>query len=474
MAFPFSALAASVVQGQYVEVIVGVSGIEDSGIDPTYGSYLPPGTPIYYAVVYDTSEFSFVEDSIEWLSDIQLDSTQDWFIPPPSQQAYIDTTIPETSKVTNGNETGTRLAAKLLQPSSQVNKDTGSPWWYDGEDFDAFYFFTGDVTLFSFRLKALGNVDTSGIVVKGNSGHQTTYSINVLDGSAPPTTMPGYTIGATSGGGIAANVTMGATFSVDVGLTADPEAVYATAYTELIYDPEKVTPELAGFAEIVDVEIRDSESPGQLTIINTADEGNDVPVDSDGVLLATIPFTANNMGEAIFSVSENAYVTVSGNDDDTITATPGENLIVNIDEAEPEIGFMPYYAGLPDGYTLLTYTVSSADAGYVWTYGGKDMHNITVDGQHYVTYIVADTTTEETASTPVKTDGSYTTIYDVGGNGDVNIGDLQLVYDIINKHDNYKQFEGLGIAPRLNADVNGDGEVTVADASALIDFILSR
>jgi hypothetical protein len=215
----------------------------------------------------------------------------------------------------------------------------------------------------------------------------------------------------------------------------------------------------------------------KLKIVYTPAEGAEVEV-SGGATLATIPFTPNRDAvdtAAVFSVSDNALVTVSGNKDATITATPGSDLTVTIEAAEAEdVTFDTEYEGLPDDYTLLKYAISEADAAYVWTYGGKAMHNIKVGENHYATYIVADTVNEGTAATPVKTGTTYEVSYDVGGNGETNIGDLQLVYDVANAHANYADLDGLDISARLAADVNGDGEVNADDAEALIDQILGR
>ena len=55
---------------------------------------------------------------------------------------------------------------------------------------------------------------------------------------------------------------------------------------------------------------------------------------------------------------------------------------------------------------------------------------------------------------------------DVNGDGEVNIADINTVIDMINYHDPSPQ-------ALFDADVNGDGEVNIADVNAIIDFILN-
>ena len=55
-----------------------------------------------------------------------------------------------------------------------------------------------------------------------------------------------------------------------------------------------------------------------------------------------------------------------------------------------------------------------------------------------------------------------TVVGDVNGDGEVNIADVNAVIDIILSGD----FSD-------SADVNGDGEVNIADVNAVIDIILS-
>ena len=53
---------------------------------------------------------------------------------------------------------------------------------------------------------------------------------------------------------------------------------------------------------------------------------------------------------------------------------------------------------------------------------------------------------------------------DVNGDGEINIADINAVIDVILSGTTNKE---------INADVNGDGEVNIGDISAIIDIILS-
>ncbi len=55
---------------------------------------------------------------------------------------------------------------------------------------------------------------------------------------------------------------------------------------------------------------------------------------------------------------------------------------------------------------------------------------------------------------------------DVNGDGEVNIADVNCVIDVILGAREASEFEG-------RADVNGDGEVNIADVNVIIDIILN-
>ena len=53
---------------------------------------------------------------------------------------------------------------------------------------------------------------------------------------------------------------------------------------------------------------------------------------------------------------------------------------------------------------------------------------------------------------------------DVDGDGEVNIADVNVLIDLI--------LSGTGNTAKLKADVNDDGEVNIADVNMVIDLIL--
>lgn len=306
-----------------------------------------------------------------------------------------------------------------------------------------------------YSIKCLGqNKSTSGYVL---SLVTVSTSIITIGGTAAPT----YT--ATPSSSDATGVKAGDTFNVAVDLTADVGAEYAQAQVKLAYLADLVTPDLADLENV-------SGSDGLLTI--TAGNGTNVAV-GNGVLLATIPFTAVGAGNATFSVSEGAslsFVTLEGSTKYDITA--GADLTVAIAEADPSVTFTydDNYQGLPEGYTLLKYQIDGADAGNVWTYGegGPAMHLVKTGANYYVTYIV-----EESAApiTPVITSANYIVSANIDGVGAVDICDSQIAFDLANGYAGYATADSLTtltITQRLAADVNGDGEVTVTDAQAII------
>lgn len=267
-----------------------------------------------------------------------------------------------------------------------------------------------------------------------------------------------YTVAATT---VATDVQAnGSPFNVDVTLTADPTtSAYAQAYAELTYDDDFVIPKLDGLNNV---------SGGDGKLIITGGSGGNVEVGENGAVLATIPFTPIAEGSAAFTVSEGATVTLKNGGGAEIDAASGEALTVEISAAALTFTYDDGYAGLPSGHTLLMYELG-AKPGVVWTYEGKAMHYVYKDSKHYVTYIVTDEVAQGTPSAPVPGAEEYAVTADVTGNGAVSIGDSQIAYDLSDTDNSYyDDIDTLGIAARLAADVNNDGEITTADAEAII------
>jgi hypothetical protein len=264
-----------------------------------------------------------------------------------------------------------------------------------------------------------------------------------------------------------ADATVNTPFNVDVKLTADTEtALYASAEAELTYNPSLVTPDLTGLDGVVS----DSEPHGTLKITKFTSDGKAAEI-GGGVTLATIPFEPIAPGVAVFSVSQGAFVCLAGTGGDEIGAASGKDLSVSIIESQPTVTFNAEYAALPSGYKLLMYELPDAP-DKVWTYNGEDMHYIKQGGKHYITYIVSGSVDAESAETPVRTDNTLIpNNADVNGVGGVRVSDAQIIYDIINEHENYDVFEGLSVGARLGADVNNDGAVDNADVLAVVSAI---
>ena len=188
----------------------------------------------------------------------------------------------------------------------------------------------------------------------------------------------------------------------------------------------------------------------------------------------SVPFLANNEGEAVFSISGNAEweLAVSFDGENAmIPADPGADLTVTInpvDEA-PQISFSSDFNGLPSGYQLLKYKIDSEPTNTIWSYDGSEMHYACINGDHYIMWIVEDTIDASAADLlitstlgiPAANNG------DINGDGKLQIVDAQIAYDMANGHANYNALTHLDISLRLKADVNGDGQVTVEDAQAI-------
>jgi hypothetical protein len=420
---PFSFAAQSVAAGQQVEITVRF--INKVSASPT----------IYIA--YDTSAFTMDDDSFQWL--VQT-GTQ------PSSIVYSTSADGSERKdidlsVTNLTDFSGRTGSQIKVTGSSSSADT-------------------NVDVFKCSVTALKNttIDDSSFYAGTASigGVTRTISNYEVVGSGGSTDTPVYTAAASTE---AAGLTVGNTFNVAVTLTATAGAEYAQAQVDLTYDAEKVKPNLEG----LDVNV--SGAGGTLTITKPANLGQNTAV-GEGLSLATIPFEAILAGDAKFSVSEGAeisFVTKEGND--TFAIKAGDDLTVNIAPGAAVITFESAYKGLPGGFQLLLREIDDADK--VWTYGGAPMHNITKGGKTYATYIVDSGVTADTAAVIAKTDADYDVTANINGDGAINISDSQIAFDLANGYEGYADGGALSIAIRLAADVDGNGQVEVADAHAI-------
>jgi hypothetical protein len=257
---------------------------------------------------------------------------------------------------------------------------------------------------------------------------------------------------------------MGAPLYVDVKLTAAPETLqYSSVDAVLTYDNTLVRPELA---ELENVSLKED---GKLTV--TYGPNENAAVGEDGVTLASIPFTPLKTDNAVFTVSEGAFITLKDTGGAKIPAESGDTLTVNISAAATVIEFDAEYEGLPAGYTLLKYQLP-AKPSVTYAYGVQTMHYVYDAGKHYMTYIVttdeADAGTEALAAKILPTETPFAPTADVNGDAELDVSDAQLAYDLANPSGYYDTFDNLSIASRLGADVDNNGRIDSADTSAVI------
>ena len=282
-----------------------------------------------------------------------------------------------------------------------------------------------------------------------------TFEVTVGDGSAGGSTST-YTISATSA---TAQVDEGDGFDISIVWSKDGEAENpASAMGLLNYDANLVAP--GSLPDGVS-----QNGAGQLKFSSLGMSDNNI---------VSIPFNAVAAGDAEFNVSGNdgfaLAVSLSG-ETDTIDAVAGEDLTITINPSV-QVLFDATFKGLPSGYTLLKYKVDAKPTDTIYKYDGNEMHYVSIDGGHYMTWIVADTVGTDAAKLLITSSSGTPTVNigDTNGDGKLQIVDAQIAYDIANSHTNYTSdsaFSHLSIAARLMADVNGDGQVTTADAQAI-------
>jgi hypothetical protein len=404
-------------------------------------------------ILYDITKFNAVGDSLVLLTPTDLDTGGSViFTRNPIDHTWIEGQIAAVT-----GKTGTQITHKI---NSKVTIT------YDGV-----------VEAFKFKVKALSAVavdDETFDIFCSSTDRDVYFTYSIIGGSSePPAQAAPYTVTPTraDSSDIQAG---GENFGVDVRLTrsADADDGVASVQGLLSYDKTLVAPVLSGgFPDGVTVTQYEE---GLLKISRRDITGG---VGDDGLLIATVPFTPLDDGDAVFSISgEDGFeleVSLSG-DPPAIAAAPGNDLTVTIAEAQsgPQISFDADYAGLPTGYTLLKYEVPEKPT-VKWTYGadGPEMHYALIGGKHFLTYIVENTVTGDSAEVPTETANAVTANDgDLNGNGRLQIADAQIAGDLANDHNNYTDdtdFTHLSIAARLKADVNNDGAVTDADAAAI-------
>jgi hypothetical protein len=283
-------------------------------------------------------------------------------------------------------------------------------------------------------------------------------------GNSDPATPGAYTVTAVADAEAEDVTAGGSAFDVAVWLNADPTtSEYAAVDAELVFDPELVEPILV--PEVPNVSLsNDAEN----MLIISAGPGDSAVV-GDGVLLATIPFAPLAEGDAVFTVSDNAAISLSG-DPCTVPAESGEPLSVSIGAGALPITFVSTYKGLPDTYQLLRYEVPEKPT-FFSTYAGEKMYYY-YDGnesKHYLTCIVDSGVSLENAVAPVITWEPYANDGDLNNDGRQRISDAQIIYDLVKGHTNYtSQLGELSIEARLKADLNGDGQIDQADIAAAV------
>ncbi|MDR0838495.1 MAG: hypothetical protein LBN99_02500 [Oscillospiraceae bacterium] len=123
------------------------------------------------------------------------------------------------------------------------------------------------------------------------------------------------------------------------------------------------------------------------------------------------------------------------------------------------------YGAAPDGYKLITVRIAGSRAGVVYSFDGEAMYWSEKYGA--LVYIVADGLTEEQARDRLSVavgagNDAVTYSGDIDATAGARAVDAQIVHDLY-ATDKYASPGSLGVLQRLEADVNGDGRVDIAD-----------
>mgnify|MGYP002524164348 CR=1 FL=1 len=264
--------------------------------------------------------------------------------------------------------------------------------------------------------------------------------------------------------------------TVKVGGTAVTPTVNDTSYT------------IAGSAITGDIVITATQTDKPAEKVNVTFEGN-ATADVTGEKTATkntaytftvtkaegytYTVTAKNADGAITLTESNGTYTIAAKDvtkDITITVNKTANRTVEV---------FDYVKANNTQFWLVTVKGTVAD-GNVLTYNNAKMY--WSEKYEAYAYLVIDTngktaaemkTAAEAAIGEVK--GDKTSINytgDVNATGTVDVNDAQLVYNMYNAK--YTSFTSCSMEKFLRADVNGDKSLTVGDAAAIVNTILTK
>jgi hypothetical protein len=259
----------------------------------------------------------------------------------------------------------------------------------------------------------------------------------------------------------------GEPFTVDIVVNSTvTDATFAAMDTTVTYNSNVV--ELTSVTG-ADINVEVTHGTGSVFINRT---GSATSLTA-GATVATLTFAPLAAGDAEITIVT-PHVGLSGATEALTgadAATPGTPLVITITEPIPAVtdsATLSAYAGSPSGYKLLKF-VPATDAG-AYKYGAEQMFWSSKLNAYL--YIVNDAT-EADALAKVTADGTNIPLsYDGKINSDdaIDIFDAQVVYDLANNHLNYTgdtTFSYLSIRKRLEADINGSGDVTEADARAI-------
>jgi hypothetical protein len=248
----------------------------------------------------------------------------------------------------------------------------------------------------------------------------------------------------------------------------DSSVAYSAVQATLAYDAAKVT--FTGYTKVGDTMVTDSTTPGTLNLSAQGLSG----AAGSATVWPSLQFAVKDLAltadeTAAFTVGAVKYAVTGVVADQDGAGAPSS---ITIKFIPVDAGKFEVVAGsklAPSGSKVIAFLAPDSTGGY--TYGGADMFYAPAIGaasERWFIYIVPDSVT--TYETPVSVPVAKTAGGDVNGNSAVNIVDAQIALDLANGATS-ADFDALTAAQRLNADVNGDGMLTAADARAIQYFV---
>ena len=279
-------------------------------------------------------------------------------------------------------------------------------------------------------------------------------------------------------GGYTATLTKTSGYGYTVTVTIGGEAY--TSFSSEINEDGTVSYTIPGEAITGDIVFDSAKTAGEFTVTFTGTGAGEAHGASTATAGQSYSFTINNIAGVTYNVTyvmgdAEAVELNPVNGTYTIENVTG-NLVITINRITDLAVEVKEYVTLNGKTTFLVTATQTLAADEALSYDGTVMYYSERYNAWAYLVIVEEGTLEAVDAKAKITHGVaektiLTDTYNVNGVGTVDINDAQLVFDMYNNE--YQDFTTATMDKFLNADTNGDKELGVADAAAIVAQIIA-